>query len=94
MSGISAADTSAARPFCRKCLLSESGFAAEYARVADMVEALPPEKRVAEDEYRRRLELCRECGQLGAGVCGECGCFVELRAAKRAMHCPSAERKW
>ena len=59
MSGMSAADTSAARPFCRKCLLSESGFAAEYARVADMVEAMPPEKRVAEDEYRRRLEICR-----------------------------------
>ena len=37
MSGMSAADTSAARPFCRKCLLSESGFAAEYTRVADMV---------------------------------------------------------
>lgn len=94
MSGMSAADTSAARPFCRKCLLSESGFAAEYARVADMVEALPPEKRVDEGEYHRRLELCRGCGQLGAGVCGECGCFVELRAAKRAMHCPAAERKW
>ena len=47
-------------------------------------------------EYRKRLETCRECDKvkyfLGRMRCGECGCFLELKAAVTLMECPLG--KW
>ena len=73
MSGISAADTSAARPFCRKCLLSESGFAAEYARVADMVEAMPPESALPRTNIAVGWSYAANAGSLARGYAVNAG---------------------
>ena len=47
-----------------------------------------------EAEYRRRLALCKGCGELANGICAQCGCFVELRAAKRQNRCPAFPPRW
>ena len=47
---------------------------------------------VSDEEYERRLAICKECEKLNEGTCLACGCYVELRAAAKAAHC--SHRKW
>lgn len=72
---------------CKKCLLREMA-EADYAQIQKYKDAIKPEDQVSEAEYESRLALCRECDLLNAGTCGACGCYVELRAAAIAGHCP------
>lgn len=82
------------RPFCRKCLFEEADRNGIYQSIKELIKAIPEEKRTDENEYRRRLNICKSCGELGEGTCGKCGCFVELRAAKADMHCPHEDHYW
>lgn len=82
------------KPFCRKCLFENIDREGVYASIRELIAALPEERRAAEEEYRRRLSICKECEFLGEGTCGKCGCFVELRAAKADMDCPHEKRFW
>ena len=82
------------RPFCRKCLLEDIDPEGIYREIREMAAALPEEKRTEESEYRRRLDICSRCECLGEGICGVCGCFVELRAAKSNMGCPHENHFW
>ena len=50
--------------------------------------AIKKADRVEEQEYERRLALCKECDYLNAGTCAACGCYVELRASAKVGHCP------
>lgn len=78
---------------CRQCLLrevSEDAFQNVYEYIASLDEAV----RTPEEEYARRLDTCRACGELLSGMCRLCGCFVEVRAAKRALSCPASPPKW
>ena len=86
--------SSGGKPFCRKCLFEEIDRDGVYASIKELIAALPDEKRAEENEYRRRLEICRQCDSLGEGTCGKCGCFVELRAAKADMCCPHEKHFW
>ena len=38
------------------------------------------------------LAVCKECKYLNEGLCGACGCFVELRAVIAVNRCPY--EKW
>lgn len=82
------------KPFCKKCLFEEIDRNGVYNSIMELIAALPEEKRAEETEYKRRLEICRQCGSLGEGTCGKCGCFVELRAAKADMGCPHEKHYW
>lgn len=82
------------RQFCRKCLFEDIDPQGIYREIHEMIAALPEERRTEETEYRRRLAICSKCEMLGEGTCGVCGCFVELRAAKRDMHCPGEQHYW
>ena len=82
------------RPFCKKCFFAEFDPEGIYNEISQLIATLPEEKRTDETEYRRRLEICGKCGFLGEGTCGKCGCFVELRAAKKDMHCPCEKHYW
>ncbi len=74
-------------PICRRCLLNELG--GEYFKsIYQYIENLAPETKAQPEEYTRRLALCRECGSLQNGMCAQCGCFAEVRAAKIAQKCP------
>ncbi|WP_294408710.1 DUF6171 family protein [uncultured Ruminococcus sp.] len=82
------------RPICKRCLLSETDLGDTHRKIVEMVEAMPSEKRVGKEEYERRLRKCEECTELGQGMCGLCGCFVQLRAAKKDKHCPHPTPYW
>ena len=71
---------------CRKCLLNETGDDL-YRTVMEYVASIPLEDRAPDEEYNRRLEFCKACGNLSNGMCSLCGCFVEVRAAKIKQNC-------
>lgn len=79
--------------FCKKCLLEElSGDA--YRTVQAYIENLPEIQKVPDREYRQRLEICRQCRHFVNAMCELCGCFVELRAAKKQACCADTPPLW
>lgn len=54
--------------------------------------AIKAEDRVPEDEYEKRLNICKTCESLNDGTCFACGCYVELRALSPMSKCP--HNKW
>lgn len=80
--------------FCRRCLLDKVFSAQEYKSMQDYIDSIDKEIKTSEDEYKKRLDLCKQCDSLMNGTCRECGCFVELRAAVKKNYCPSVEAKW
>lgn len=79
---------------CRKCLLEEMDEEEIYTDLQKYIGQIPEEERTGEEEYRKRLQKCRECEQLLSGMCRICGCYVELRAAVRNRSCPLVHPKW
>ncbi len=79
---------------CKKCLLSEYDPIDIYKNVKRRLEMLTEDERVDDQEYYRRLELCKACEELNVGTCGACGCFVEIRAARKDMDCPHEKHFW
>lgn len=78
---------------CKRCLLKELD-GTYFQSIYDYIAQLPAEEKAEEWEYAERLEKCRACDHLQNGMCVLCGCFVEVRAAKRRMHCPGPEKMW
>ena len=79
---------------CKRCMLYELADKAAYESVRSYIDALPAEVRTEDAEYRRRLEICRECDMFLAAMCRKCGCYVEVRAAKTDSHCPKVKQCW
>ncbi len=82
------------KPFCKKCLLADIDFDGLYKEVSDLIAIIPEDKKSDDALYSRRLDICKQCDKLQNGICGECGCFVELRAATKANYCPDCSHKW
>ena len=83
------------KPFCRRCLLEDMPGEAELAKsIRELIDLLPEDKRTAAEVNAQRLTICRECDHLQNGMCVLCGCYVELRAAKRHMRCPDVPSRW
>ena len=55
---------------------------------------MPEEQRAEEAVFSSRLAACKACDNLLNGTCALCGCYVELRAAKRVQQCPDVPGKW
>ena len=67
----------------------------ERVTLADIAEDIVNDLRFEEylkKLYEDRLAVCKECNYLNEGMCGACGCFVELRAVIRNNVCPY--EKW
>ena len=80
---------------CRRCLLADLENSQEIQDYVKRTgELLPPSERCADDEYRSRLDVCRECDFLADATCAKCGCYVEIRALRRGNHCPLPKRRW
>lgn len=80
---------------CRRCLLRDMADENDYYQSVQRYRAaLPPRSRTPDDVYAARLTACRACDALDAGTCMQCGCYVEMRAARRDMHCPAAVPRW
>ena len=80
--------------FCRRCLLAKAGETDLAELIKQRIEVIPAAQRTADDEYAKRLAICEACEHLNRGTCTKCGCYVELRAAKSAQHCPHENTKW
>ena len=82
----------AERPPCR-CLLKQAN--PDLGKiVADYVDSLPEDAKASEEVYRRRLAACEACPRLADGMCLDCGCYVEARAAKAQMKCHGVPGRW
>ena len=62
--------------------------------IRDRIAAMPEEQRADEAAMTSRLRICQSCDHLTNGTCALCGCYVELRAAKRAQTCPDVPGRW
>lgn len=82
------------RPVCKRCLLAEIDVDGLYKKVSELIELMPEDVKASPELYQKRLDICRRCQSLENGICRECGCFVELRAASRKNYCPSAYKYW
>lgn len=81
--------------YCKKCLLIKiTDEKALYELILEQISLMDEDKRASEEEYRRRLTICETCNYLNRGTCVQCGCYVELRAAKRQLRCPCLPPKW
>ena len=49
---------------------------------------------LSKEEYEERLRICTECDSLMNGMCGVCGCYVEMRAAVKTHYCPDVKKRW
>ena len=79
---------------CRRCLLQEMTDENDYYQSVVRYRALPAKKRTPDAAYAARLACCKACDALNAGTCMQCGCYVEMRAARTDMHCPLDNAPW
>lgn len=79
---------------CRRCLLDEIFEVNEYKNMQKYIENIDKHIKTEDGEYKRRLNLCKECDNLVNGMCNICGCFVEMRAAVKKNYCPDIRSKW
>ena len=80
---------------CVRCLTADlPDGAALYRLLRERVAALPAEEKAPEETVLRRLSLCRACDHLRSGTCALCGCYVEVRAARKAIGCPRVPPLW
>ena len=54
----------------------------------EYIARIPADDKAPEEEYERRLSICKECEKLLSGMCRMCGCYVEMRAAIALRDCP------
>ena len=66
---------------CKKCLLREMDEAGFFQNMYDYIARIPADDKTPEEEYERRLSICKECEKLLSGMCRMCGCY-----RKRAVH--------
>ncbi len=79
---------------CKRCLLSEFADSDMKQTIAELIEALPEDIKADDELYQKRLNICKQCEHLYNGMCGKCGCYVELRALKKAQRCASENHYW
>ena len=77
---------------CKKCLLRENG--EMPPDLESYIESITLDDRTPDDEYERRLSVCKSCANLLEGTCLACGCYVEVRAAFRVKKCPLFPPRW
>lgn len=73
---------------CGKCLLRDYDGSDYKEKVQAFLNQIPNGVRTPPYDYKRRLEVCAECDMLSDGMCMECGCYVQVRAAKAPLYCP------
>lgn len=79
---------------CLRCLLQESDESQLAEVIRQRIATMPAAQKTTPEEYARRLEICRSCDDLISGTCRKCGCYAELRAAKKDSACPNATDRW
>lgn len=65
--------------------MNQQGF---FKNLHTYIANLEPDIKADAVLYEQRLSRCKECDYLNEGMCGACGCYVELRAAIDKNICP------
>lgn len=73
---------------CRRCLIKDVPEAELLEYLDAYVRDLPADTRVSPREFERRLALCADCEYLIKYTCRLCGCYAQVRAARRLNRCP------
>ncbi|MBQ7834476.1 MAG: hypothetical protein IJ385_01715 [Ruminiclostridium sp.] len=79
---------------CKRCLLSEINGDDVKKTIDELIMTMPEDKKADDTLYRQRLDICKSCDELINGMCGKCGCYVELRALQKVRRCPHELKKW
>lgn len=79
---------------CKRCLIEDLVRDSYTETLLEYIKNYPEEKRVDGKTYESRLAICKNCRHLQNATCRKCGCFVQLRALKPKMECPSEEHYW
>ena len=84
------------RPCLSLCCIGDPALDGEdvYKRQERYRATMPRRLRTPDALYETRLACCRDCEALQNGTCMQCGCYVEMRAARSDMHCPLTEPRW
>ena len=78
---------------CKRCLLRDvAGKEDVLTQVAKMKSLMGKDEKASDEEYEKRLSVCKGCDNLLSGTCLKCGCYVEIRALSKGAGCPS--KKW
>lgn len=80
--------------FCKKCLVREFDNGDLFRTMQEYISRIDKEIKTSAAEYEKRLEICTQCDSLRNGMCGVCGCYVEMRAAVKSNYCPAVRKKW
>lgn len=80
--------------FCKKCLIRDFDEGELFRTMREYIAHIDEEIKTPPEEYERRLAVCTECDSLINGMCGVCGCYVEMRAAVESHYCPAVRKKW
>jgi len=83
-------------PQCKGCSASVRLSPEEIKKLFGETMRVKDIKVVSEEEYQRRLAICKACPSLQySTTCSHCGCIVEIRAKLAASRCPYPyEPKW
>ena len=79
---------------CRKCLSIDMDDPAFRQEIQEHLQNIDPDNRVDDALYKHRLSYCTECDHLVNGMCRLCGCFIELRAARKTNQCADIYPLW
>ena len=80
---------------CIKCLIRDIPNEKELHRaIQELLEQMNPTEKAGSDVYEKRLSACSTCPFLNRGTCSKCGCYTELRCAKRRLSCPDVPPRW
>ena len=81
---------------CKRCGLKTVLSDEDINKMVAEVRAMRGIRLVDEDEYNRRLEICRSCEKFEYGsTCTLCGCVMQVRAQLRDSKCPYPKQsKW
>lgn len=80
--------------FCKKCLIRDFDEGDLFLTMQEYIARIDEDIKTPQEEYEKRLGICTECDSLMNGMCGVCGCYVEMRAAVTTNYCPAVHKKW
>ncbi len=82
-------------PKCRACEYTNEIHRAAVEAEVERLSKMKGLRLCGEDELKKRLLLCSECGQLDMnGVCMMCGCYARIRTLPADSRCPAPQRRW
>lgn len=81
---------------CKRCGLKTILSEEDIQKMVSDVRKMRGTRLVNDDEYNRRLEICRSCEKLEYGsTCALCGCVIQVRAMLHDGRCPYPKKsKW